>query len=297
MSGNKRGRGTARTRPVTSGRRPFLPVVTAVLLTPEEFPGELGGSYQAACAALGVDPISAGYGLVLVQDREGARWTQITTDVTGIASAQAIWNSGLECAYRPPPGSVVAKRPGWPVECALGLARLPEPHDPPTTAPGELLRPPGGRGWTPARRRQLADAIAGELADMMGRTWEEHAEAHRWDAYNLGDTDPGPPPPRLIDMRQPPAGPHPSIDRALRAAWSLAAAAKPPPGSVRSRRATRSARLLRAIGDGWTLIGRTDGPVILLLDDAPGVPLDIGDLPQTAGLLDALTVAANRCPS
>jgi hypothetical protein len=281
---------------VASGRRPFLSVVTAVLVTPDEFPGELGDSYPTACAALGVDPTSAGYGLVLVQDREGARWTQITTDAAGVASAQAIWNSGLVCGYRPPPGSVVAKRPGWPVECTLGVARLPEPHDPAGTAPGELLQPPGGRGWSPARRRQLADAIAAELADMMGRTWEEHADAHLWDAYNLGDTDPDPPPARLIDMRQQPTTSHPSIDRALQAAWSLAAATKPPPGSVRSRRATRNARMLRATGDGWTLIGRTDGPVILLLDDAPGVPLDIGEMPQISGLLDALTAAAHRCP-
>lgn len=296
MSRKKHRSGTTRPQPVTSGRRPFLSVVTAVLLTPDEFPGELGDSYQTACATLGVDPTSAGYGLVLVQDREGARWTQITTDATGVASAQAIWNSGLVCGYRPPPGSVVAKRPGWPVECTLGVARLPEPHDPAGTAPGELLRLPGGRGWSPARRRQLADAIAAELADMMGRAWEEHAEAYRWDAYNVGDTDPGPPPARLIDMRQPAAGPDRSISRALQAAWSLAAAGNPPPGSVRSRRATRNARILRASGDGWILIGRTDGPVIVLLDDAPGVLLDVGELPETRGLLDALTAAAHRCP-
>ncbi len=55
--------------------------------------------------------------------------------------------------------------------------------------------------------------------------------------------------------------------------------------------------MLRATGDGWTLIGRTDGPVILLLDDAPGVLLDVGELPQTSGLLDALTAAAHRCPT
>jgi len=65
------------------------------------FPGELGDSYQAACASLGVDPIDAGYGLVLVQDRDGARWTQITTDAADVASAQAIWNSGLISATDP----------------------------------------------------------------------------------------------------------------------------------------------------------------------------------------------------
>jgi hypothetical protein len=44
--------------------------------------------------------------------------------------------------------------------------------------------------------------------------------------------------------------------------------------------------------DSWTLIGRTDGPIILLLDDTPGVLHDICQLPQTGGLPDALTAAA-----
>ena len=37
------------------------------------------------------------------------------------ASAQQD-RAGLECVYEPPEGSVVAVRPGWPVECVLGLA-------------------------------------------------------------------------------------------------------------------------------------------------------------------------------
>jgi hypothetical protein len=75
---------------------------------------------------------------------------------------------------------------------------------------------------------------------------------------------------RLIDMRGriPPGHPaHQAVDRALAAAWSLAAATKPPPRSVRIRKASPGkARLVRATGDGWILLGRTDGPVILLAD-------------------------------
>ena len=39
-----------------------LKTVTALLLTAEEFPGELGESFEAACAAVGVEPVARGYG-------------------------------------------------------------------------------------------------------------------------------------------------------------------------------------------------------------------------------------------
>jgi len=127
---------------------------------------------------------------------------------------------------------------------------------------------------------------------------EEYIEAERWDAYNTGDTDPSPPPARLIDMRGriPPDHPrHQAIERALAAAWSLAAATTPPPGSVRVRTVPPGkVRLVRASGDGWTLIGRTDGPVVLLADAMPGVPVDIEDAPRLNELLIALTAAAGR---
>jgi hypothetical protein len=202
---------------------------------------------------------------------------------------------GLECAYEPPDGTVVAVRPGWPVECVLGLADLGEPHDP-ADAGETALRPP--RRGTPGRRRGMADIIDSELADMRGRSMEEHIEAERWDAYNMGDTDPSPVPPRLIDMRRqvPPDHPaHQVVERALAAAWSLAATTKPPPGSVRTRKAwPGKARLVRATGDGWTLIGRTDGPAVLLADAIPGLPVDIEDAPRLNELLTALTAAAGR---
>jgi hypothetical protein len=272
-----------------------LHLVTALLLTAEEFPGELGESFPEACAAVGVEPAARGYGLVLAQDEQGERWTQITSDASGVSSAQSIWNMGVECAYEPPDSSVVAVRPGWPVECVLGLAGLGEPHDPADVG-GTALRPP--RRGTPGRRRGMADIIDGELADMRGRSMEEYIEAHRQDAYDMGDTDPTPPPARLIDVRGriPPDHPaHQAVERALAAAWSLAATTKPPPGSVRIRKASPGkARLVRATGDGWTLIGRTDGPVVLLADAIQGLPVDIEDSPRINELLAALTAAAGR---
>jgi hypothetical protein len=144
----------------------------------------------------------------------------------------------------------------------------------------------------------MADVIDAELADMRGRSMEEHIEAARQDAYDMGDTDPSPPPARLIDMRGriPPDHPaHQAVDRALAAAWSLAATTRPPPGSVRIRKASPGkVRLVRANGDGWTLIGRTDGPVVLLADTIPGLPVDIEDAPRLNELLTALAAAAGR---
>jgi len=280
-------------QPYSQDRR--LLTVTALLLTADEFPGELGESFDAACAAVGVEPVARGYGLVLAQDEQGGRWTQVTSDARGVSSVQSIWNTGLECGYEPPEGSVVRVRPGWPVPCEFGLAGLGEPHDP-AVARGSVLRPPQ-RG-TPGRRRGMADIIDGELADMRGRSMEDHIEAERWDAYNMGDTDPSPPPARLIDMRGRIPRDHPThqtVDRALAGAWSLAATTRPPHGSVRVRTASPGkARLVRANGDGWTLIGRTDGPVVLLTDAIPGIPVDIDDAPRLQELLTALTAAAER---
>jgi hypothetical protein len=280
-------------RPGSQG--PRLQTVTALLLTAEEFPGELGESFEAACTAVGVKPVPRGYGLVLAQDEQGGRWTQVTDDARGVDSAQSIWNMGLEYGYEPSDGSVVAVRPGWPVPGEVGLAGLGEPHDPPG-ASDSVLRPPQ-RG-TPGRRRGMADIIDSELADLRGGSMEEYIEAERWDAYNMGDTDPSPPPARLIDMRGRIPRDHPAhqaVDRALAGAWSLAASTKPPPGSVRVRTASLgTARLVRANGDGWTLIGRTDGPVLLLTDALPGIPVDIDDAPRLQGLLAALTATAER---
>ena len=67
-----------------------LYVLTAVLLTPAKFPSVLGDDYPEACAALGLPPLAAGYGLVLGQDSAGARWTVVTDDVSLVAVAAMI---------------------------------------------------------------------------------------------------------------------------------------------------------------------------------------------------------------
>jgi hypothetical protein len=299
---SKRGRSASQPGHQPGGQPPRqqrrLHVVIPVLLTPEEFPGELGGSYQAACQILGLDVRPAGWGLVLAQDDAGARWTQVTTDTGGISSARAIWNSGLECGYEPPDSTVTATRPGWPVECAAGFDHLAEPHDPPGVPAAEILRPLQGRSWTPARRRAMADIIAGELTDLLYRGVGEYTDAWHYDMSNLGDNDPGPPPARLIDMLADIDADHPAAERSLAQAWSLAGTARPPPGSIRTRKATGRSIMIRATGDDWTLAARTDGPVVLLLDEAPGVPWRVSaDAAGFSQLLDALAAAAARTPA
>jgi geranylgeranyl diphosphate synthase, type I len=106
-------------QPGSPGRR--LQTVTVLRMTADEFPRELGESFTAACAAVGVKPAAHGYGLVLAQDAEGGRWTQVTDDAHGVSSAQSVWKMGLECAYEPPDGSVITVRPGWPVPRPRGM--------------------------------------------------------------------------------------------------------------------------------------------------------------------------------
>jgi hypothetical protein len=184
---------------------------------------------------------------VLDQDETGARWTQVTRDVQGIRSVQSIWNTGIECGYEPPPETVTATLPGWPVNCALSAAGLPRPHDPPGA-----IRSQEWREQVP-RRRAVADGIANELADTGHQDAAQYAEAQRWRALEMGDTDLGPVPPRLIDLRDPlgPGDPAQAVaDRALSEAWKLAAAGNPPPGSVRARKSWPSGRP-GATGPWW----------------------------------------------
>src|SRR5260370_5111189 len=88
-----------------------LQLVTALLLTAEEFPGELGESFGAACAAVGVEPATSGYGLVLAQDEAAASSTHITPKVNGASRAQIILGLGVGCAHQPPETRVEAGRP------------------------------------------------------------------------------------------------------------------------------------------------------------------------------------------
>ncbi|MET8826856.1 hypothetical protein ABZX40_04375 [Streptomyces sp. NPDC004610] len=138
-----------------------LYVLTAVLLTPAQFPSVLGDDYPEACAALGLAPLAAGYGLVLGQDGEGARWTVATDDVSLVAVAVAAWDCGMEYDLSPDERSVVAALPGWPLAVAVAAPGVPAPHDPgPEIAGGPALTPPDTSVWGPAQRRLGADEIA-----------------------------------------------------------------------------------------------------------------------------------------
>jgi hypothetical protein len=271
-------------------------MVTLIEMTPDEFPGEMAASYAEACAILSVPSIEAGYGLELDQDESGARWTRVTTDVDGIRSIQAIWHSGMECGYEPPAGTVSVTVPGWPVECPLALAGLPEPHDPPGA-----VRAPDGSAVT-RNRRKSADQMFAELADTGHQDAATYAEVRQFQAYDMGATVLEPAPRRLIDRRVPVTmRPElkPSIERALREAWGLSVVAKPPPGSVRARKAWPRDRAVRATGDGWTLLARTGtAPILIVLLDDPAANaidiIDVSDTEKAIELLDALTAAASR---
>ncbi|MFE0949636.1 hypothetical protein ACFW4S_20840, partial [Streptomyces mutabilis] len=78
-----------------------LYVLTAVLLTPAKFPSVLGDDYVEACEALGLPPQADGYGLVLGQDGDGARWTVVVDDVSLVAVAVASWDCGMEYDLSP----------------------------------------------------------------------------------------------------------------------------------------------------------------------------------------------------
>ncbi|MGW0557962.1 hypothetical protein ACWDZ6_27930, partial [Streptomyces sp. NPDC002926] len=107
-----------------------LYVLTAVLLTPAQFPSVLGDDFPAACAVLGLEPYAEGYGLVLGQDSDGARWTVVVDDVSLVAVAIASWDCGMEYDLSPGERTVVAALPGWPLAVAVAAPGVPAPHDP-----------------------------------------------------------------------------------------------------------------------------------------------------------------------
>ncbi|MFJ5846718.1 hypothetical protein [Streptomyces sp. NPDC092903] len=153
-----------------------LYVLTAVLLTPAQFPSVLGDDYPAACTALGLDPRATGYGLVLGQDGDGARWTVVVNDVSLVAVAIASWDCGMEYELSPEEDSVVCALPGWPLAVAVAAPGVAAPHDPapdPRADGGELppLAPPDPGAWGPAQRRLGADAVASQWAD-----WREQID-------------------------------------------------------------------------------------------------------------------------
>ncbi|MEU0425676.1 hypothetical protein ABZ235_19030 [Streptomyces canus] len=161
-----------------------LYVLTAVLLTPAKFPSVLGDDYPEACAALGLAPLADGYGLVLGQDGDGARWTVVIDDVSLVAVAIASWDCGMEYDLSPAERTVVAALPGWPLAVAVAAPGVPAPHDPdPETADGPPLTPPDTSTWGSAQRRLGADEIALQWA-----MWREQIDDAAFPSPNGGST-------------------------------------------------------------------------------------------------------------
>ncbi|MFD8999510.1 hypothetical protein ACFV0T_00735 [Streptomyces sp. NPDC059582] len=159
-----------------------LYVLTALLLTPAKFPSVLGDDYPEACAALGLAPLADGYGLVLGQDGDGARWTVAIDDVSLVAVAIASWDCGLEYDLSPEERTVVAALPGWPLAVAVAAPGVPAPHDPnPEAGEGPPLCPPDTTVWGPAQRRLGADEIALQWA-----LWREQLDD---DAFKSPQSD------------------------------------------------------------------------------------------------------------
>ncbi|MFB6988635.1 hypothetical protein [Streptomyces sp. NPDC056304] len=153
-----------------------LYVLTAVLLTPAQFPSVLGDDYPAACAALALEPYAEGYGLVLGQDGSGARWTVVVEDVSLVAVAIASWDCGMEYDLSPDDRSVVCALPGWPLAVRVAAPGVAAPHDPlPDPAAEGIdpapLAPPDTDSWGPAQRRLGADEIAHQWA-----AWREQID-------------------------------------------------------------------------------------------------------------------------
>jgi len=264
-------------------------VLTAVLLTPAKFPSVLGDDYPAACAALDLAPLADGYGLVLGQDGEGARWTVVIDDVSLVAVAIASWDCGMEHDLSPDERTVVSALPGWPLEVAVAAPGVPAPHDPgPELTERPPLRPPDTSVWGPAQRRLGADEIALQWA-----TWREQiddADFVKPDAQGQSEGTSEDSPERTES----------GDGEALTGVRRVLAEARsyvdtpPPLGRVRSAFATSDARTLRADGPGWSLVARTDDIAFVLLDEEPGEVLPVGRGPELPGLLDALDRMAVR---
>lgn len=263
-----------------------LYVLTAVLLTPAQFPSVLGDDYPEACAALDLAPRADGYGLVLGQDGDGARWTVVIDDVSLVAVAIASWDCGMEYELSPDERSVVVALPGWPLAVAVAAPGIPAPHDPaPDVADGPALAPPDTGTWGPAQRRLGADEIALQWAvwrEQIGADYLPTAEQPTTTATAAADAEEG----------APKSG-HQGVRRVL--AEARAYVDSPPPlGRVRSSFAPGDARTLRADGPGWSMVARTDDIAFVLLDEEPGEVLPVGRGPELPGLLEALDKMAVR---
>ncbi|MGW2343226.1 hypothetical protein [Streptomyces sp. NPDC001661] len=263
-----------------------LYVLTAVLLTPAKFPSVLGDDYPEACAALGLAPLAEGYGLVLGQDGQGARWTVVVDDVSLVAVAIASWDCGMEYELSPDEDSMVAALPGWPLALAVAAPGVPAPHDPepdPEYADTPPLTPPDTETWGPAQRRLGADEIALQWA-----VWREQLDDSQFATEEDAETSQ-----EGETAEAGPGGTHTGIRRVLSEARGYVDA-PPPLGRVRSSFASGDARTLRADGPGWSMVARTDDIAFVLLDDEPGEVLPVGRGKELPSLLEALDKMAVR---
>ncbi|MCX4452281.1 hypothetical protein OOK58_09135 [Streptomyces sp. NBC_01728] len=274
---------------VATGDDDALYVLTAVLLTPAKFPSVLGDDYPEACAALDLAPLADGYGLVLGQDGEGARWTVVIDDVSLVAVAIASWDCGMEHELSPDERTVVSALPGWPLDVAVAAPGVPAPHDPaPELAERPALTPPDTTTWGPAQRRLGADEIALQWA-----TWRDQID----DGDFVTSQDAALPDEAENDETETEST---GTDEARSGVRRVLAEARsyvdtpPPLGRVRSSFATVDARTLRADGPGWSMVARTDDIAFVLLDEEPGEVLPIGRGPELPGLLEALDKMAVR---
>ncbi|MFI2370708.1 hypothetical protein [Streptomyces sp. NPDC018833] len=258
-----------------------LYVLTAVLLTPAQFPSVLGDDYPAACRALALEPYEEGYGLVLGQDGEGARWTVVVDDVSLVAVAIASWDCGMEYDLSPDERSMVAALPGWPLAVAVAAPNLPAPHDPaPVEGDPTPLAPPDTGRWGPAQRRLGADEVALQWAQWRDRTGLDGPDADGTDTGLATGSGEFPAGTRSGGLSE-------GVRRALGEARAYTESA-PPPGRVRSSFAPGGARMIRADGPGWSMVARTDDIAFLLLDEEPGEVIPVGRGPELPGLLEAL---------
>ncbi|UPZ32803.1 hypothetical protein MUK60_36465 [Streptomyces sp. LRE541] len=285
---------------VATGDDDALYVLTAVLLTPAQFPSVLGDDYPEACAALGLAPLADGYGLVLGQDGDGARWTVVIDDVSLVAVAIASWDCGMEYDLSPDDRSMVAALPGWPLAVAVAAPGVPAPHDPaPDIAEQAPLCPPDASAWGAAQRRLGADEIALQWA-----AWREQIDETEFATSTDEKPTPSDGSARTGGDRANEAGadgdggngeraPLSGVQRVLSEAHAYVAS-PPPLGRVRSSFAPGDARTLRADGPGWSLVARTDDIAFVLLDEKPGEILPVGRGPELPGLLEALDKMAVR---
>ncbi|MFJ1787066.1 hypothetical protein ACIOML_22485 [Streptomyces anulatus] len=259
-----------------------LLVLTAMLLTPARFPSVLGDDYVAACGALALEPYEEGYGLVLGQDGEGARWTVVVEDAAQVAVAIAAWDCGMEHDLSPDERSMVCALPGWPMDLAVSAPGVPEPHDPETDGEGPApLAPPDAETWGPAQRRLGADEIAAQWS-----VWREQLDDARFSRPgDEGEPENGAEGEPESDPSSSPR--HPGVRRALSEATAYTKA-PPPPGRIRSSYASADARTLRVDGPGWSMVARTDDIALFLLDEEPGTVIPVGRGAALPGLLTAL---------